>query len=111
MEATNINMIRGDTLAFGVEFEGLDQRLETSYFTCRKSFDSSVVFQKSLSSGISFVGINPDNGAYQYRVRVAPEDTKLLAPGTYRYDFQIGVNSDIFTLMWGALNLLPDTTY
>lgn len=105
MTDSNIKMVRGDTLAFGVEFEGLNKDLETAFFTCRKSYEGDIVFQKSLTDGISKVS------GGQYRVRIAPNDTKSINAGRYYYDFQIGVNSDIFTLLKGVLDIEHDVTY
>lgn len=105
MADQNISMIRGDTFAFGVEIEGLDQNLSSAYFTCRKSFDGEIVFQKSLSHGISKVTTG------QYRVRVAPEDTKQVEAGQYYYDLEIGANSDIFTILKGTLTIEHDVTF
>lgn len=101
----NIDLVKGDTLSFGVEFEGLDQSLSSAEFTCKKSYDGPTLFKKTIGSGITMASSSP----YQYIVRLAPEDTKLLAAGTYRYDFKIYINSDRFTLMRGALNLLQAT--
>ena len=101
----NITMTRGDTLAFGIGIDGLGQDLDTAFFTCRDSLDGNVVFQKSLSDGISKV----ETGLY--RIRVEPDDTKRLDAGQYYYDFEIGVNSDIFTLLKGVLTIEHDSTY
>ena len=101
----NITMVRGDTLSFGLEFEGLEQDLDTAYMSCKSSYSAtSNSFQKSLGNGITKV----ETG--KYRVRVAPADTANLTAGTYYYDLQIGVNDDIFTIMYGSLTLLPDIT-
>ena len=100
-----INMIKGDTLAFGMEFTDLDQDLDSAYFTAKQSYDSQdTVFQKSLGNGISKVS----DGVYS--VRVAPEDTASASAGKYYYDLQIGVNGDIFTILYGVINLYPDVT-
>lgn len=102
---TNLTMIRGDTLAFAVEIGGLDQDLETAYMSCKADpTDENYLFQKSLNAGISKV----ETG--KYRVRVAPADTKDLESGTYRYDLQIGVNGDIFTILRGKLKIVEDIT-
>lgn len=101
----NIKMVRGDTFAFGLEYEGTDQDLETAFFTCRKSFDGDVIFQRSIGHGIEKV----ETGLY--RIRIAPEDTKNLESGHYYYDFEIGLNSDVFTLAKGDLLIEHDCTY
>lgn len=96
----NIKMVRGDTLSFGIEIEGLGQDLDTCYFSCKQNPDDiNYIFQKSLNSGISKVS----NG--KYRVRVAPSDTSNVEVGSYYYDLQIGVNSDIFTIIKGVLKI------
>lgn len=101
----NIEMIRGDTFAFGVEFEGLEQDLDEAYFTIKKELsDSTSLVQKELDDGISKVSDG------NYRVRVAPEDTASLNPGYYHYDFEIQVNSDTYTLFYGILKLIQGVT-
>lgn len=101
----NMTMTRGDTLAFAVEIGGLDQDLDTAYFSCKKELsDESYVFQKTLTDGISKV----ETG--KYRVRVAPSDTAGLELGTYYYDLQIGVNSDVFTILRGRLKITYEVT-
>lgn len=101
----NINMVRGDTFAFALEYEGTDQDLETAFLTARKSYDGDVIFQKSLGHGIEKV----ETGIYS--IRIAPEDTKNIEAGHYYYDFEIGLNSDVFTLAKGDLLIEHDTTY
>lgn len=106
----NMSMVRGDTLTFGVEIkdengELFTQDLDTAYFTCKTSYDAEqAVFQKDLNFGISKV----DTGTYI--VRVAPEDTEGIEGGNYYYDFEIGVNSDIFTVLKGVLTIENDVT-
>lgn len=100
----NIQMVRGDTLAFSFEVEGIDS-LDTAYFTCKTNVDENeFIFQKSLNNGISLV----ENG--RYRVRVAPSDTANIEVGSYYYDLEIGANSDIFTILKGKLKIDADIT-
>lgn len=102
---TNLEMIRGDTLAFAVEIEDLDQDLDSVFFSCKKSANDTVyVFQKSLEDGITKI----ETG--RYRVRVAPQDTYNLKPQTYRYDLQLGLNGDIATVLKGTLKIVEDIT-
>lgn len=64
MKDTKLTMVRGDTLAFGVEIEGLDQDLATAYFSCKNDpNDDKYVFQKKLNDGISKV----ETGKYRVR--------------------------------------------
>lgn len=102
---TNIEMVQGDTLAFGIEFEDLEQDLDSAYLTCKDSFTAvSDVFRISLGSGIEKVADQ------EYRVRVAPEDTQNVTAGNYYYDLRIGVNGDVFTILKGVLRILPAVT-
>ena len=101
----NMSMVRGDTLSFGIEIVDFDQDLETVFFSCKENYDDATyVFQKSLGNGITKVGTG------QYLVRVAPEDTKDIGAGKYYYDLEIGVNSDIFTVLKGVLDIEYDVT-
>ena len=101
-----INMVKGDTLSFGLEFEGLGQDLDSAFMTVKKQpIDDEILFQKSLENGISK---HDDN---QYIIRVNPEDTASLDAGQYAFDVQISVNSDVFTIMLGILILSQDVTY
>ena len=106
MENEYITMVRGDTLSFGMEVDGMDgQDLELAYFTCKRDYtDTAVVFQKSLGNGITRVGEG------QYAIRVAPADTADVAAGRYYYDLQIGANGDIFTVLIGVLEIDEDVT-
>lgn len=105
MKDTKLSMVRGDTLAFAVEIDGLNQDLDTAYFSCKKDpADTTYIFQKTLSDGISKV----ETG--KYRVRVAPADTASVELGDYYYDLQVGVNSDVYTLMRGKLKVTYEVT-
>lgn len=100
----NLKVIRGDTFSFGVEFEGLNADLDSAYFTIKESFSGENIVQKSLGDGITKVADG------KYKVRVAPTDTVNLNSKNYYYDFQIGVDDDIYTLLYGMIELLPDVT-
>lgn len=108
----NITHERGDTFSCGVEAEGLGQDLETIYFTCRENLNdnSKILFQKKLNNGITLVNYDQEKDIRQYAVRIAPEDTANIQSGNYYYDLQIGVNSDIFTIMKGLFVIEQDCT-
>ena len=111
----NITLVRGDTLAFGLELkqaldddptiiEPLDQDLSECYFTVCKDYNNTgIVFQKSLGDGIEKVSSG------KYRVRIAPEDTAAVEPGVYYYSCEIGLNGDNFTVLRGSFNIENDT--
>lgn len=100
----NLNLIRGDTLAFTIEIEGLQEDLDSCYFSCKKTIDDEYTFQKSLENGITKV----ETG--KYKVRIAPEDTHDLEIGNYIYDLQIGIGEDIYTIMLGPLTIEKEIT-
>lgn len=109
MADENITMTKGDTLSFNVILKDKDGNAVTAdsaYFTCRKNINSSPAFQKSLGNGIT-------QADGMLTVRVAPADTSGLYIGSssmYLYDFQIGVGSDVYTLMKGILSIEQDVT-
>lgn len=105
----NLKMVRGDTFAFGVEILGLNQNLDTAYFTCKENYDDETpVFQKSLSDGITKDEETEEKEIY--KIRVAPDDTSNVEAKNYYYDLQIGVNGDIFTILKGILRIENDVT-
>ena len=105
-----ITMDKGNTLSFGMELydengNAFDTDLDYAYFTCKQNYTDNVnVFQKSLDDGITKI----DDG--KYTVRVAPDDTKDVEAGRYFYDLKIGVNSDVFTVLKGVLEIDQDVT-
>ncbi len=101
-----IDMVKGDSLSFGLEFEGLGQDLDTADFTVKKNAkDSEVLIHKDLEYGIT----HPQED--KYIVRLLPSDTESLDAGYYHFDCQIGVNGDVFTIMLGILVLEQDVTF
>ena len=108
MAKQNIEMVRGDTLAFGFKYTGTDQELDTCYFTIKADYNGETLVQKDLTDGIE-VDATTSNSV-SYKVRIAPEDTHDLDVGLYYYDLQIGMNNDIFTILRGSLKLVADIT-
>ena len=100
-----IAMIKGDTVSFNMEFTGLSSDLDTAYFSAKANYsDNTYTFRKSLNDGITKVSTGV------YNVRLAPSDTSNTTPGRYYYDLEIGVNNDIFTIMFGEINILPEVS-
>lgn len=100
----NLKLIRGDTLAFGFEIDGTTE-LDDVYFSIKKTlFDTDYAVQKSIGDGVEKIDDE------HYTVRVAPDDTFNLDVGVYYYDLQIEKNGDVFTVMHGTLDLIPDIT-
>lgn len=108
----DIRHVKGDTFSSALVIENLEQDLDTAYFTCRDSLNdnSEVLFVKSLDNGITEVEYDAENDIRKYAIRVAPEDTENLQSGTYYYDLELGVNSDIFTIMKGRFIIEQDSS-
>ena len=82
------------------------------YFTCRENLNdnSEVLFQCSLGDGISIVEYDDEHDIMKYAIRIAPNKTENLQSGTYYYDLELGVNSDIFTIMKGRFIIEQDSS-
>ena len=109
----NIKHVKGDTYSSALIVEGLGQTLDSVYFTCRDSLknDSTILFEKSLADGgITQVEYDEENDIRKYAVRIDPYDTRNLQAGTYFYDLQITVNTDVFTIMKGNFILEQDAS-
>lgn len=106
MAENNITIVKGDTLSFGLDFEGLEgQDLDSAYLTCKEVPTSdSFIFKKTLGDGIE------KQSAGKYTVRVAPEDTADAIAGLYWYDLRIGINGDVFTILHGMMELLQNVS-
>lgn len=101
-----IDMVKGDTLSFGLEFDGLGQDLDTADFTVKvNATDPTALIHKSLGHGIT------KQEDYKYIIRMDPEDTADLDAGSYNFDVQISANGDVFTIMLGVLILEQDVTW
>lgn len=110
MRKTNLEMMRGDTLSFGIEieFDESPQQLEKAFFTVKENKDDDPIFQKSIGNGISYS--KTEGNKLYYILRVEPTDTKDVDAGKYYYDLQIELNHDVFTVLYGALDIYDDVT-
>lgn len=102
-----INMVKGDTLAFNFQLQGLGGAEPTNItFTCREKPESeSFYFQRTLASGITQIDYDQESDTATYCVRVRPDETAELTAGRYYYDLELNVNGDVLTLMKGRLTL------
>ncbi len=103
---------KGDTYSSGLVIEWLGQTVDTIYFTCRENLNdnASILFQSGINNGISLVEYDAEKDIRKYAVRISPIKTRNLQSGTYYYDLEVGVNSDIFTIMKGKFILEQDAT-
>ena len=106
----DIDMVRGDTLAFNFIVKGLDGAEPTISFTCRDHYDGELLFNCVSGYGIEQVDYDAEQDAATFAVWVDPNKTKYLDLARYYYDLELSVNSDVITLMRGRLTLLYDVT-
>lgn len=107
MEYENIEMTKGDTVAFNCELfdeNNNPMEVDTAFFTLKKRLTGEQLFQKSIGNGIS-------QSEGMMNVRIAPEDTRELDEGIYFYDFCVGIGQDIYTIMKGSFTIQWDATY
>ena len=106
----NIRNPRGNTYSSGLIVEGLNQDLDSIYFTCRDSLndDSNILFEKSIGNGISLVDYDAHKDIREYAIRIAPSDTKNIQSGSYFYNLNVSVNGDTFTIMKGKFIIEQD---
>lgn len=107
----NFEVIKGDTLAFGVEIAFDDtppKDLDSVSFTVKRNADDGNLFSKYLNAGIQKYK-QVGNKLY-YRVRVDPRDTENLEAGFYYYDLEIRANGDVFTILKGLFIVENDIT-
>ena len=103
MEDHYLCVVRGDTLSFGLEFEGLSQDLSSATFNVKKNYaDTATTFSLALGGGIT----KKSDG--KYVVRVPPSYTANLEAGKFFYDLTITVNGDVFTILRGVFEILPN---
>ena len=106
----DIDMVRGDTLAFNFIVKGLDGAEPTISFTCRDHYDGELLFNCVSGYGIEQVDYDAEQDAATFAVWVDPNKTKYLDLARYYYDLELSVNSDVITLMRGRLTLLYDVS-
>ena len=110
----DITMVKGDTMSFGFQLQGLDGSVPSDItFSCKNNpEDKDAVFTCKLSEedGVWIDSEDTVHDILTYGVRVAPAKTEDLNTGRYFYDLEIDVNNDVFTLMKGRLLIEYDVT-
>ena len=109
----DIAMIKGDTMSFGFQMQGLDGSAPSSIiFSCKEDpEDDDAVFSSSLKDGgIWLDSEDQETDLLEYGVRIAPSNTENLNTGRYYYDLEVTVNGDVYTLMKGRLQIEYDVT-
>lgn len=107
----DIEMIRGDTLAFNFQLQGLGgETPDDITFSCAENYNDEPLFTADLEDGITLEEYNAVNDIATYSVRIAPVKTVSRELGRYYYDMELRYNNDVITLMRGRLTLLYEVT-
>lgn len=106
----DIEIVKGDTLAFNFQLQGLKGETPEIFFSCAEHYDETPLFTLDLIDGISLEDYNVATDTATYSVRVAPSKTKYLDVARYYYDLEVDIDGDVLTLMRGRLTLLYGVT-
>lgn len=108
----NIDMVRGDTLAFNFQLNGLGSLVEYENllvtFAVAEHYDDEHIIEIDSNNGITLEEYDVNSDTALFSVNIAPNLTKTMNLGRYYYDMQIKNTTDIITLMRGYLTLLYD---
>lgn len=108
----NIDMVRGDTLAFSFQLAGLGSR--SAYedlivtFAVAEHYDDESIIEVISPNGIELEEYDTASDTATFSVNVAPNMTKTLDLNRYYYDLQIKDDNNVITLMRGRLTILWD---
>jgi len=105
----NIDMVRGDTLDFNFQLQGLtEEECETLKvtFAITDNYALGAQVEVDTASGITLEEYT--DGVALFNVRLSPDATKNMDVARYFYDLQIKNDTDVITLMRGILTLLPE---
>jgi hypothetical protein len=108
----NIDMVRGDTLAFSFQLAGLESR--GAYedlivtFAVAEHYDDASLIEITSGNGIELEDYDTAKDTATFSVNVAPNMTKTLDLNRYYYDLQIKNDNNVITLMRGRLTILWD---
>ena len=108
----NIEMVRGDNLAFNFQLTGLESR--SAYdallvtFAVAEHYDDVALIECTKGNGIALAEYDAAKDTATFSVFVAPNKTKTLDLARYYYDLQIKNSSNVITLMRGRLTLVYD---
>lgn len=108
----NIDMVRGDNLAFNFQLSGLGSRNAyvalTVTLAVAEHYDDISIFEITNGNGIELESYDANSDTATFSVFVAPNKTKTLDLARYYYDLQVKDDSNVVTLMRGRLTLVYD---
>lgn len=105
-----IEMVRGDTLAFNFQLAGLGSESEyedlTCIFSAAEHYGDNNVVEINNYNGISLIEYDAAHDIATFGVSVAPAKTRYLPLTRYYYELKIKDDTNVVTLMRGHLTLL-----
>ena len=108
----NIDMVRGDNLAFDFQLSGLGSSSAYEALTVTlavaEHYDDVSIFECTSGSGIELESYDDTSDTATFSVFVAPNMTKTLDLARYYYDLQIKDDSNVVTLQRGILTIVYD---
>ena len=108
----NIDMVRGDNLAFNFQLSGLGSSSAyealTVTFAVAEHYDDVSIFECISGNGIELESYDAVKDTATFSVFADPNKTKTLDLARYYYDLQIKDDSNVVTLMRGRLTLVYD---
>lgn len=106
----DIEIVKGDTLAFNFQLQGLDGSEPTFAFTVKEHPDDDILFSAELGDGIELDNYDEVKDLATYTIHITPTKTKTLDLARYYYDLEMQVNGDVLTLMRGRFTLLYEVS-
>ena len=109
----NIDIVRGDTLAFSFQLAGLGSRgayedLAVTFAVAEHYEDAVNLIESNIEDGITLESYNTIKDIATFTVVVEPNKTKYLDIKRYYYDLQIKDEVNVITLMRGYFTLVYD---
>ena len=105
----NIDMVRGDTLAFNFQLTGLGSKAAYEdlliTFAVAEHYDDEELIEITNEDGIDLEEYNVAKDTATFSVYLAPNKTKTLDLNRYYYDLQIKDDTNVITLMRGRLTI------
>lgn len=105
---SDIEMVRGDTMVFNFQLEGLQGATPDFTFTCNDNPEGTTYFTVDTTDGVELLEYDSDNDVATYAVTVAPYKTQTMDIARYYYDLKMELDTDVITLLRGRLTLLYD---
>lgn len=106
----NIDIVKGDTLAFCFQLSGLGSNAEYTAlsvnFAVAEHYGEDAIIDVDTFNGIELTDYNAESDTATFTVCVAPYMTKDLDLGRYYYDLQIADGDNVITLMRGIFTLV-----